>query len=58
MELQQIHYPFGDNSMNDKGVTTNSNNLILSLGLVLIIFAGVYTFYKLTSKELKDEPQN
>lgn len=58
MELQQIHFPFSDNSMNHKGMSTNGHNLIFSLGLVLVVFGGAYTIYKLTSKKIQDESQN
>jgi hypothetical protein len=58
MELQQIHFPFSENSMNQKGMSTNGHNLIFSFGLVLLLFGGAYTIYKLTSKKTKNESQN
>jgi hypothetical protein len=58
MELQQIHFPFSENSMNHNGMSKNGHNLIFSLGLVLIVLGGAYTIHKLTSKKTIDESQN
>lgn len=58
MELEQIHFPFSENTTNNKIESKQGYNLIFKLGIILMVIGGAYTIQKLTLKQIRNEPKN